>query len=378
MPGIFSHMRPRGRKPARRAKASGMARLLGAVLDQAAAATRQAAKVAMQPPAARSATKPAKPPGKASTGKAKAAKPRPATRGAETRPLPRGASFRSATHRCDHGERRYKIFTPARAALSPTALPLLVMLHGCGQTPDDFARGTRMNVLADELGFLVLYPAQPREAHPNRCWNWFRRADQGRDAGEPGLIASLTRHVIQAHGADPARVYVAGLSAGASAALVLADTYPDLFAAVGVHSGLTVGAARDHASALIAMQRGNPGARRAAAVPTIAFHGSADRVVNPRNGRLVAIRAVEPFPSLRRTETQGRVVNGREWIKTVHRIGKGRPYVEHWSIKAAGHAWSGGSPAGRFTDPAGPDASREMLRFFLRHRLRPRRRPAGA
>lgn len=286
----------------------------------------------------------------------------------------RGGSFRTAEHRCEHGQRRYKIFTPSRALGTAEPLPLLIMLHGCSQTPDDFAKGTRMNALAEELGLFVVYPAQPSRAHPTRCWNWFRPGDQVRDAGEPALIASLTGHVLDSHPVDRSRVYVAGLSAGASAALVLAAAYPEVFAAVGAHSGLPVGAARDNASAMIAMQRGNPGQRLSAAVPTIAFSGSVDHVVNPRNARFIAIRALESFPSLRAKEIAGRAPDGHSYLKTTHRVGKGRPLVEQWVVKGCGHAWSGGSKGGRFTDPAGPDASREMLRFFLRHRLPARRR----
>lgn len=286
-----------------------------------------------------------------------------------------GSSFKIGTYACEYGTRRYKLFTPGRV-VSTKAPALLVMLHGCGQTPDDFATGTRMNALAEEFGLMVLYPAQPREAHSNRCWNWFSRGDQERGAGEPALLASLTRQIVLQHGADPARVYVAGLSAGGSAALVLASAYPEIFAAVGVHSGLPAGAAHDQATALMAMRRGDPGWRLQHPKPTIVFHGSHDRVVHPRNGRLAAIRAREPYSSLRATERAGQVPNGRAYSKTVHRVGTGRPLIEHWSVTGSGHAWSGGSSAGRFTDPTGPDASREMLRFFLRHDLSVRKRAA--
>lgn len=282
--------------------------------------------------------------------------------------MPTRASFRTATHSSEFGQRDYKIYTPASAASSLEPMPLLIMLHGCGQTPDDFATGTRMNVLAEEFRLLVVYPAQTREAHPKRCWNWFQPGDQGRQAGEPAILASLTRDVLKRHVADPARVYVAGLSAGGSAALVLARAYPDIFAAVGVHSGLPVGAAQNKASAMMAMAQGNPGARCTVPMPTIIFHGSDDRVVHARNGRFIAIRALEPFAGVRGTHLKRQVKGGRSYVKSTHRIGQGRPLVEHWLIEGSGHAWSGGSPAGRFVDPSGPDASREMVRFFLRHR----------
>jgi len=326
-------------------------------------ATPTATPVKGKAPAGKGSPKPAKRP--------PAAKPHP-----RTAMPPRKASFRTDTHSCAFGTRRYKIYTPASAATSADPMPLLIMLHGCGQTPDDFAKGTRMNMLAEEFRLLVVYPAQTREAHPRRCWNWFRRGDQLRDAGEPGLIASLTRHVIRTHLVDPSRVYVAGLSAGASLALILADAYPDMFAAVGAHSGLPVGAARDQTSALMAMGQGNPGNRRIATVPTIVFQGGEDRVVNPRNGRFIALRASEPYPRLRTTELRREVPRGHSYVKTIHRLGQGRPLIEHWLINGSGHAWSGGSSAGRFVDPAGPDASREMVRFFLRHTLSARKRSA--
>lgn len=288
---------------------------------------------------------------------------------------PRGARFLAGRFSCEAGTRAYKLYVPAAAAGQAGAgLPLVVMLHGCGQTPDDFARGTRMNALAEARGVIVLYPAQPRDAHANRCWNWFRPADQERDGGEPAILAGMVRMILDGHPADPARVYVAGLSAGASAAMTLAHAYPELFAAVGCHSGLPRGAARDHGGALIAMQRGSPGTRLAHPMPTIVFHGSEDHVVAPRNGRLVALRALETHPRLTVVEQARQVPDGRAYVRTSHRIGRGRSWVEHWLVKGSGHAWSGGARAGRFVDPAGPDASAEMLRFFLRHRAGPRRR----
>lgn len=369
MAGLFKHSRIKAKSRGARRKASAMAGILNAVLGLATPKPARTIKAASPRAgsAAKKKTRRAAPGTVTAQGLAAGGSPRRRT----TAPA---ASFRAAVHSCEHGKRRYKIFTPACASDSPEPLPLLIMLHGCGQTPDDFARGTRMNALAEKLGVLVVYPAQPRETHSNRCWNWFRDGDQRRGAGEPAQIASLARHIINRHGADPARVYIAGLSAGASMALIVAAAYPDIFAAVGAHSGLPTGAAQDKTSAVVAMQRGNPGQRRTAPVPTIVFHGTADGVVNPRNGRLIAIRALEPYPALRRTEVAGQVDNGRAYVKTTHRKGKGRPYVEHWTIKGGGHAWSGGASAGLFSDPKGPDASAEMLRFFLRHKTSVRRR----
>jgi len=256
-------------------------------------------------------------------------------------------------------------------------MPLVVMLHGCTQTPDDFAAGTGLNALAEEFGFLVAYPAQPTGANANRCWNWFKPADQGRDSGEPALIAGIARTILRDHGADPQRIYIAGLSAGGAAAAIVASAYPDLFAAVCVHSGLAAGAAHNAASAFVAMRRGSPGSRGTVPMPTIVFHGEADTVVHPRNGRFVTTRALAALPRLTRVEENGRSAGGREFSRTVHKARNGKSWCEHWAIEGAGHAWAGGQPAGSFSDPAGPDASREMVRFFLAHRTaRGRRRRA--
>lgn len=282
--------------------------------------------------------------------------------------VPRGASFKTAKHESAFGTRSYKLYVPAFARSSTDPLPLLVMLHGCGQTPQDFARGTGMNTLAEEFGFIVAYPAQSRDAQLNRCWNWYNPNDQTREAGEPALIADMIRKIIMDTKADRAKVYVAGLSAGAAAALIVANAYPDIFAAVGAHSGLPVGAAHDMASAATAMRVGTPGLRLSLQMPTISFHGESDKVVNPRNGRFVASRALEPYENLAKTDKVGRSAGGRKYLKTAHQVGKGKSYTEHWVIYGAGHAWAGGNSAGSFTDPDGPDASREMVRFFLRHR----------
>ncbi|MDQ3270091.1 MAG: PHB depolymerase family esterase, partial [Pseudomonadota bacterium] len=286
-------------------------------------------------------------------------------------PLPDGARFVAGSFSSDAGSRAYKLYIPAGSPAEP--LPLVVMLHGCTQTPDDFAAGTGMNALADEMKFLVAYPAQDASANPQRCWNWFNGDDQQRDRGEASLIAGITRQVMREHPVDPQRVYVAGLSAGGAAAAIMGSAYPDLYAAIGVHSGLACGAARDMPSAFAAMRQGSAaGARhRASGMPaaTIVFHGDSDSTVSPINGEQVIAQS----KASRRLQVQvsrGQSTGGVAYTRTVQVDDDGLALLEHWVLHGGGHAWSGGRRAGSYTDPRGPDASREMLRFFLQHRLR--------
>jgi len=262
--------------------------------------------------------------------------------------------------------RQYKLYVPPGAA--GRSLPLLVMLHGCTQNPDDFAAGTGMNALAREQGFCVLYPAQAQDANPSRCWNWFKHSHQERGRGEPAVIASMTRAVMQARGIDPQRVYVAGLSAGGAMAAVVGAAYPELYAAVGVHSGLAPGAARTLPEALAAMNGAAAGSEPAAtlALPVIVFHGDKDATVHPRNGEHVMAAALGTGNAPPQVE-QGASESGRRYTRSVHAAQGDKPAAEHWLLHGAGHAWSGGRSAGSYTDPAGPDASGEMLRFFLAH-----------
>ena len=261
-------------------------------------------------------------------------------------------------------ERDYKLYVPPQAGRRP--LPLVVMLHGCTQDPDDFAAGTRMNDLARDQGCFVLYPAQSSRANPQRCWNWFKHSHQQRGRGEPALLAAMTRHVMARHQIDAGRVYVAGLSAGGAMAAILGDAYPDLYAAVGVHSGLASGAARDLPSALAAMRTGGAATGGRAGPPTIVFHGDADTTVHPSNGdHVIAASAGQPASA---GEVERRSsARGRGYTRRVHRSPEGRVQAEHWLVHGSGHAWSGGSGRGSFTDPGGPDATGEMFRFFLQH-----------
>ncbi len=292
----------------------------------------------------------------------------PASEATDRRRLPGSWTAHSYTN--PFGRRPYKLYLPERPA--GEALPLLVMLHGCTQDPDDFATGTGMNALADRLGCIVAYPGQTRAANPSRCWNWFRPTDQERERGEPSLIAGIVRQVMAGHAVDQARVYVAGLSAGAAKAALMARAYPDLFAAVGMHSGLAPGAATDVASAMAAMRAPEPGPAAGAGgplVPTIVFHGTADQTVHPGNADRVVRHALGGAAGLEREVEPGRTAAGHGYRTTRYRGGDGRVMVEDWRIEGLGHAWSGGDRAGSFTDPRGPDASRIMLEFFLRQRL---------
>ncbi len=273
---------------------------------------------------------------------------------------------------------------------SPALLPLVVLLHGCKQDAADFALGTGMNALAEAEKYLVLYPEQSSTANSMRCWNWFDAAHQSRDSGEPKMIAALIRKVIKTHGADPSRVYIAGLSAGGAMAAIMAGLYPELFAAVGVHSGLPPGAATDVISAFSAMRRGARKGRAASGsandanasdndafvMPTIVFHGSADKTVNPDNGEQVTQAALAAIQgagiTLKKVEqsedSPGASSGRRDTTRTIYRAADGKPFVEHWAIGSGPHAWSGGDAAGSFTDPHGPSASQAMVEFFLQHR----------
>ncbi len=280
--------------------------------------------------------------------------------------VPDGARFEERIFSNHVGSRTYKLYVPSSYA--GQALPVVIMLHGCTQNPDDFAAGTRMNELAEEQSFLVAYPRQPQSANMQKCWNWFNASDQQREGGEPSLIAGIALQVVDEFAADPARVYVAGLSAGGAAAAIMAATYPDLFAAAGVHSGLACGAAKDMPSAFAAMagrgaiRQRNEGPR----VPMIVFHGDADHTVSPVNGDQLIAQAGSEM-ALTKIVTRGESPGGMGYTRTVQLDDSGKQVLEQWVLHGAGHAWSGGSARGSYADARGPDASREMIRFFLAH-----------
>jgi poly(hydroxyalkanoate) depolymerase family esterase len=296
----------------------------------------------------------------------------------------RAGSFEAHAFSNDAGSRAYKVYVPAGRSDAPRAM--IVMLHGCTQSADDFATGTQMNRLADEHGFIVVYPEQAAHANASKCWNWFKPQDQLRGAGEPSLIAGIVREVAARQGADPRRIYVAGLSAGAAMALVLGETYPELVAGVGAHSGLPYGSAHDIPSALAAMKGGRSGmpglndatgasamprARAVQAVPVIVFHGDRDHTVQQTNGAHIAQQARDAHGAqagcagLSSSTQAGVASGGRRFTRTVHADTEGQARIESWTLHGAGHAWSGGHASGSYTDDTGPDASAEMVRFFM-------------
>ncbi|AUB82764.1 alpha/beta hydrolase family esterase [Candidatus Thiodictyon syntrophicum] len=260
------------------------------------------------------------------------------------------------------GTRAYKLYVPTACHGQP--LPLVVMLHGGGQSADDFAAGTRFNEIAEAQPCLVLYPTQSAAANATRCWNWFKAPDQQRDQGEPSLIAGMTRAVIEQYHVDPARVYCAGLSAGGAMAVIMGATYPEVYAAVGAHSGMPYAVASDFTSAFAAMNGAAAPAAGAClkGVPLIVFHGERDETVHPRNSDHIVAQAIGQ-PAAARI-TQGRAGTGHNYTHSTHQGPDGKVLAEQWLVHGAGHAWSGGSRRGSFTDEQGPDASREMMRFF--------------
>jgi poly(hydroxyalkanoate) depolymerase family esterase len=268
---------------------------------------------------------------------------------------------------------RYKLYIPD--SYRGEAMPLLVMLHGCGQDADDFALGTGMNQLAEEARCIVLYPEQSSDANWNRCWHWHHQSHHQRGDGEPAFIAALTRQVIGAYAIDRGRIWVAGLSAGAAMAVILGRTYPDLFAAVGCHSGLPHGSATDGYGAMLAMRNGADVAGLEASealhnCPMIVFHGDMDATVHHTNGAavvqqsLASCRLAQDVQDFALSEESGEVA-GRRFTRSIHRGKTGKVVAEHWTVHGMGHAWSGGTSRGSYTDTNGPNAGREMLSFFM-------------
>jgi poly(hydroxyalkanoate) depolymerase family esterase len=287
-------------------------------------------------------------------------------------PVPSGAVYLTRSFTCEAGAREYKVYVPSHTG--GRKCPLLIMLHGCTQNPDDFAVGTGMNRVAEEHGFIVAYPRQSMAANQSGCWNWFNPKDQMRNAGEPSIIAGITRSIMAEFDVDPQRVYVAGLSAGGAMAAIMSATYPELYAATGIHSGLACGAAADVASAFAAMRGTStsvPGRSKSrpkgtnGRVRTIVFHGASDHNVHPSNADKILAEARGGLAGTSQEIQYDGVAGGRAYKRTVISDASGVAQAELWAVEGLGHAWSGGDPDGSYTDRRGPDASREMLRFFL-------------
>jgi poly(hydroxyalkanoate) depolymerase family esterase len=285
--------------------------------------------------------------------------------------------FTTGTHTHADLSCRFKLYVPPEYTGQP--LPLVVMLHGCSQGADDFAAGTGMNQRARDDGFFVLYPEQTNDANPNGCWNWFQRDHQQRGAGEPALLASLTQAIMGRHGVDPRRVFVAGMSAGGAMATIVAGAYPELFSAVGVHSGLPTRDVTSMDEALTLMNRGESSMTQTTPVdpsdlppvptgfhqkPIMVFHGDQDSTVHPNNGEQVVMAVLDGAPFQVEVEP-GTSSNGRRYTRRIYTNGQGRVLAEYWLVHGTGHAWSGGSLQGSYTDRHGPDATGEMLRFFF-------------
>lgn len=286
--------------------------------------------------------------------------------GMPTVTVPDGAAFRSESFSCAAGTRSFRTYVPVSAGEGIQGL--VMMLHGCTQTAEDFAIGTGMNALAEKHRLIVVYPQQSRGDNAQSCWNWFNPGDQRKGRGEPSILASIAQQVTAEFAIPPARCFVAGLSAGGAMAMILARSYPDVFAAVGVHSGLPHGAAQDVPSAFAAMG-GNIASNQELAgvgrpVRCIVFHGTADATVHPSNADAVARQALEGIPRTIETEASG-MAGDRAYTRRLVTTPEGEVLLEHWSVAGGGHSWFGGQACGSHTDTQGPDASAEMVRFLL-------------
>lgn len=311
----------------------------------------------------------------------------------------RAGSWKSGTVTNPSGSRSYKLWIPD-GYTGKTRLPLVLMLHGCTQTPDDFATATRMNEVADKNNFLVVYPEEPAAANPLKCWNWFDSLHQSRGQGEPSLLAEVVEKVRADYRVDARRVFVAGFSAGAAMAVIMGAVYPELFAAIGVNSGLAYKAATNLNEARAAMAQGAGDAVHLGQLAyqamgdskhmmrLILFQGAQDSIVAPAN----AVQVIAQW-----AQTNDYVDDGRDndsvddvadkttdsvtapgsyaYKKYIYNDRHGKPLMERWIVRELKHAWSGGTGGASYTDPKAPDAGQEMWRFFRESRPLPQTKP---
>jgi poly(hydroxyalkanoate) depolymerase family esterase len=306
--------------------------------------------------------------------------------------LAHASEWVSGTASTSTGSRNYRLWVPSGLE-KQNPVPLVMMLHGCMQKPEDLATISGMNEIADRNGFLAVYPEQTIEANPLRCWNWFDPKHQSRDSGEPALLAAVVKQVQTTNSVDANRIYVVGISAGAAMAVVMGVTYPDLFNGIGVCAGLEFKAGTNAETGLAAMKQGGPDPRQQGIVafnaiaenlrgkskrrmPLIVFQGDADPYVNPLNAEqlitqwaktndyLEDARDNDSVKNQPASKTEGSVPGGHEFTKSVYNDRAGRLLLEKWMVKGLSHAWSGSPTAGPFADPKGPNASLEMWRFF--------------
>jgi poly(hydroxyalkanoate) depolymerase family esterase len=299
------------------------------------------------------------------------------------------SSFVHGSFTNDYGSRNYKLYIPS--GYKGQSVPLVVMLHGCGQNPDDFAAGTKMNAIAERETFLAVYPEQSADANTNKCWNWFVPEHQEKGKGEPSIIAGITKEISSEYNVDKKHVNIAGMSAGGAMTVIVGAAYPDIYAAIGVGAGLEYKAAHDLISAVGAMETGGPDPDQQGGlaylasngvgriVPTILFHGDTDLVVNVVNGHQTISQWAQTndyaddgsnndsIDDIADSVILGQVSDGYSYKRSIYHDARGNEIMEKWIVETMGHDWSGGSPDGSHTDPKGPDASEEMIRFFMEH-----------
>ena len=269
----------------------------------------------------------------------------------------------------------HRVFVPDPAHDERGLAPLLVALHGAGQTPDDFAAGTDFDALAQGLGAYVLYPEQTRAKNSMRAWNWFLPEHQRREAGEPAAILALVDEMCARYPIDRSSVFVAGISAGGAMAAILAEQAPDIFSGAGIVAGVALHASHDVKSAFSAMHgeatvediasvltHDAPDAPAYAHTRISIWAGAEDKLVDPGNAGILArqfhrLLGLNGQPAYEQRES-ARIARWRDQYGNVR--------IELWQVPCMGHAWSGGTRRGSHTFPAGPSASAEMLRFFLR------------